>query len=98
MRRRPNGELPKEYSLMQNYPRPFNPSTTTGDELPKSSMVKLGVYDMLGRDKTPSVGANDELAFLFPRALATRGKILVSGADGRHRMVVRSPGYGLRPG
>ena len=44
------GPVPQELALHQNYPNPFNPNTTIGYELPKSSKVKLSVYDMLGRE------------------------------------------------
>jgi hypothetical protein len=36
--------------LHQNYPNPFNPSTTIKYALPKSMMVRLSVYDILGRE------------------------------------------------
>jgi hypothetical protein len=42
--------VPRTFSLEQNYPNPFNPGTTIGYELPKSAMVTLSVYDILGRE------------------------------------------------
>ncbi|RPH37684.1 DNRLRE domain-containing protein [bacterium] len=43
-------ELPHEYRLEQNYPNPFNPSTGVRFQVPAVSDVKLGVYDILGRE------------------------------------------------
>ena len=40
--------MPIEYALMQNYPNPFNPSTQIMYSLPKTSSVKIIIYDMLG--------------------------------------------------
>ncbi len=44
----PNSQ-PNEIALFQNYPNPFNPSTIISYQLPISGMVKLDVFDMLGR-------------------------------------------------
>ncbi len=41
--------IPSVYSLAQNYPNPFNPSTTILYQLPKSTYVKLSIYDITGR-------------------------------------------------
>jgi photosystem II stability/assembly factor-like uncharacterized protein len=41
--------LPKAFQLEQNYPNPFNPSTTISYQLSEVSIVKLNVYDILGR-------------------------------------------------
>jgi hypothetical protein len=44
------GEIPAHFTLKQNYPNPFNPSTNIIFELPKSSVVRLSVFDILGRE------------------------------------------------
>ncbi len=42
--------LPDEFILSQNYPNPFNPETILRYELPVSSLVRLVVYDLMGRE------------------------------------------------
>jgi endo-1,4-beta-xylanase len=44
------GSAPASFALNQNYPNPFNPSTVISWQLPAASMVRLAVYDMLGRE------------------------------------------------
>jgi hypothetical protein len=41
--------LPKEFDLRQNYPNPFNPTTVIEYALPKSSQVRIQIYNVLGR-------------------------------------------------
>ncbi len=42
-------EIPNNYSLYQNHPNPFNPSTEIKYSLLKAAQVKLEVFDMLGK-------------------------------------------------
>ena len=43
-------ETPSAFTLEQNFPNPFNPSTIIRFALPNTSRVLLKVYDMLGRE------------------------------------------------
>jgi len=45
-----NNEIPYEYSLSQNFPNPFNPSTTIQFSLVKSSYVSLKLYNINGEE------------------------------------------------
>lgn len=44
-----NGQLANSYRLEQNYPNPFNPVTHISYYLPKTSIVDLSIYNMLGQ-------------------------------------------------
>jgi len=46
----PYSVIPTDYNLGQNFPNPFNPSTNIKFGLPKSSDVKLKIYDILGNE------------------------------------------------
>ncbi|MGE5313727.1 MAG: glycoside hydrolase family 9 protein [Acidobacteriota bacterium] len=41
--------LPREFRLEQNHPNPFNPSTEISFHLPSRSVVRLDVFDTVGR-------------------------------------------------
>ena len=42
--------VPKEYTLQQNFPNPFNPTTTIRYKIPARGFVTLKVYDVLGNE------------------------------------------------
>jgi len=52
---RENHSIPSSISLNQNYPNPFNSSTTISYTIPKSGIVELKLYDLLGREVTTLV-------------------------------------------
>lgn len=51
-------EMPSSYKLEQNYPNPFNPVTNIKFSIPKTGLVKLVVYDMLGKEVETLVNEN----------------------------------------
>jgi len=46
----PENQLPKQLSLEQNFPNPFNPTTEIQFTLKDAGWVTLTVFDLLGRE------------------------------------------------
>ena len=46
---RADRSVPAFFALDQNFPNPFNPSTSISYQLPESGRIRLAVYDLLGR-------------------------------------------------
>jgi len=44
--------IPEELRLNPNYPNPFNPSTTISFSLPKTDLVRIKIYNILGEQVT----------------------------------------------
>lgn len=51
-------EIPRSFSLYQNFPNPFNPVTKINFDLPVNSFVKLNLYDVLGRKVSGLINEN----------------------------------------
>jgi formylglycine-generating enzyme required for sulfatase activity len=49
--------VPDRFELFQNYPNPFNPTTAIGYQLSAISLVRLKIYDALGREVATLVDA-----------------------------------------
>lgn len=68
--------IPTEYSLSNNYPNPFNPSTVIKYELPLNNMVSLKIYDILGREVKTLV---NEIQNAGSYSVVFNGSTLASG-------------------
>jgi hypothetical protein len=67
---------PKEYRLEQNFPNPFNPTTTMQYQLPFDSRVVLKVYNILGKELAVLV---DEIQPAGFKEIKFNGSDLASG-------------------
>jgi hypothetical protein len=77
-----NKELPNDFSLSQNYPNPFNPTTSIKYQVESRKLIKLVVYDILGKEV--AVLVNEKLQpgtyeTQFPNYYGVTGNQLPSG-------------------
>jgi hypothetical protein len=55
-----NTEIPTVFKMYNNYPNPFNPSTSIKYDIPRNSFVQITVYDILGKFVTSLVNQQME--------------------------------------
>jgi hypothetical protein len=74
-----NHIIADQFSLDQNFPNPFNPTTTIRFNLPERSDVRLSVYNMLGQQVVELVNAN--------KLAAGKNEIVWNGLDAAGQQV-----------
>jgi len=55
--------IPRTFALQQNFPNPFNPTTTIRYDLPKAVRVSLKIYDILGREVVTLIDGPQDAGF-----------------------------------
>ena len=53
----------QDYMLHQNYPNPFNPTTKISYDLPEASVVRLSIYDLMGREIRTMINSKQTAGF-----------------------------------
>jgi hypothetical protein len=71
-----NVDAPTSFSVYQNFPNPFNPSTKIKYELPQNSFVTIKVFDAIGREIKSLLNQQKETGF---HEINFDGKDLPSG-------------------
>ena len=56
-------KAPESFELFQNFPNPFNPATTISYQLAQNVSVSLRIYDILGREVTALVNAEQPAGY-----------------------------------
>jgi hypothetical protein len=56
-------DVPAQFSLNQNFPNPFNPSTTIQYSVPQRSRVRLQIINILGQVKSELVNSDQDAGY-----------------------------------
>jgi hypothetical protein len=82
-------EVPGKFELEQSYPNPFNPSTTIRYRLAAPGLVRLSLFDVLGREVAVLVDGRHEAGIHTARWVAVgvssgmyMARLTVTGAAG----------------
>ena len=75
-----------DYALYENFPNPFNPSTTIGYFVPEASHVRLSIVNKLGQT----------IAILVDEEVASGGHFATWNAESDHGVTVPSGSYFYR--
>lgn len=57
------GFIPSGFALNDNYPNPFNPTTTIGYAIPEKSIVTLKILDFLGKEVKTLVSGSEHTGY-----------------------------------
>ena len=79
-------QIPDKFRLYQNFPNPFNSTTTIRYSLPEASVVKVKIFDIQGRLVADLLNERQETGF---------HQLMWNGAD-KNKMVVASGVYFIR--
>jgi hypothetical protein len=63
--------IPETFALHQNYPNPFNPTTNIKYDLPQDALVKISIYDVMGRNIKTLISSNQSAGYQSVRWDAT---------------------------
>ena len=55
--------IPNEFALHQNFPNPFNPTTTIRYELPNEEDVSIVIFDVVGRKIRSLINQNQSAGY-----------------------------------
>ena len=80
-------KIPMMHALLQNFPNPFNPSTTFRFELPNDEYITLKVFDMLGKEKATVVNGFRQKGYYeeqFDASLLPSGMYMYRLTAGSH--------------